>query len=224
MSTKPSAFIVGYTGEVGKQLASLAHSSADFSRLLLIGRRKVDDWEGKENVQQKVANFDEIETNTEVFRGADIGYCCLGTTRAKSGRDGFLKVDHDYVVGVAKAAKAAGCKQFHLVSSRGANYASWNLYMSTKGKVEREIGELGFEHFSIYRPGFLLCDRQETRFGERLASFALKPVIALRPTWISVPTVDVARAMLQNSVRAQQSAALLENEDIHRLAAAYEAR
>lgn len=66
-----------------------------------------------------------------------------------------MKVDHDYVLNVAKAAKENGCEQFHLVSSTGANKDSWFLYPKTKGLVEEHVGELSFQRFSIYRPGLV---------------------------------------------------------------------
>jgi uncharacterized protein YbjT (DUF2867 family) len=47
-------------------------------------------------------------------------------------QDGFVKVDHDYVVNVARVAKEAGCKHFNLVTSTGANANSPMLYPQTK--------------------------------------------------------------------------------------------
>ena len=67
-------------------------------------------------------------------------------------KEGFRKVDYDYIVGVAKLAKKNGCKEFHLVSSDGANKDSSFLYMKTKGEAEDAISQLEFEKYSIYRP------------------------------------------------------------------------
>jgi len=36
--------------------------------------------------EQKVIDFDDIESHSSVFSGLDVGYCCLGTTRGKSGK------------------------------------------------------------------------------------------------------------------------------------------
>ena len=49
-------------------------------------------------------------------------------------------------------AKKHGCKQFHLVSSAGADKNSMLLYPKTKGESEEAISNLGFEKTSIYRP------------------------------------------------------------------------
>ena len=65
-------------------------------------------------------DFDNLDDHKEAFQGADVAFCCLGTTRAKSGKEGFIKVDYDYVVNSAKLLKESGkCKDFHLVSSQG---------------------------------------------------------------------------------------------------------
>jgi hypothetical protein len=47
-------------------------------------------------------------------------------------KEGFIKVDYDYIVGSAKMAKAAGVEHFSLISSGGANANSWFLYMKVK--------------------------------------------------------------------------------------------
>ena len=65
-------------------------------------------------------DFDKLEDHKEAFQGAGVGFCCLGTTRAKSGKEGFIKVDYDYVLESAKILKESGkCTDFHLVSSQG---------------------------------------------------------------------------------------------------------
>ena len=65
-------------------------------------------------------DFDKLDDHQEAFQGADLGICCLGTTRGKAGKEGFIKVDYDYVLNSAKILKDSGkCKDFHLVSSTG---------------------------------------------------------------------------------------------------------
>jgi hypothetical protein len=35
--------------------------------------------------EQKLVNFDNLSENEDAFAGLDVVYCCLGTTRGKSG-------------------------------------------------------------------------------------------------------------------------------------------
>lgn len=156
-----SAFVLGATGEVGRELTNLLASNENFSRIVLIGRRKIElNAEKFSRVEQAVVDFDKLTDSADVFKGFDVGYCCLGTTRHKAGVDGFVKVDRDYVVESAKLAKEAGCQQFHLVTAQGSNKNSFFLYPKTKGEAEEAVSNVGFERLAIYRPGLLLCDRQ----------------------------------------------------------------
>ena len=47
-------------------------------------------------------------------------------------QEGFIRVDHDYVLKSAELAKAGGCSQFHLESSKGADKNSGFLYLKVK--------------------------------------------------------------------------------------------
>lgn len=67
-----------------------------------------------------MVDFDKLEESKDAFSSVDMAFCCLGTTRGKAGKEGFVKVDLDYVVNSAKLLKDNGdCKEFHLVSSKG---------------------------------------------------------------------------------------------------------
>jgi oxidoreductase len=122
---KLRAFILGATGEVGKEVVSEAASNENYGQIVLVGRRKIDfpDDSPAKRCEQRVVDFDDLEKHADAFKNFDVGFCCLGTTRGKSGADGFVKVDHDYVVNAAKLAKEGGCKHFLLCSSqvRGDN-------------------------------------------------------------------------------------------------------
>lgn len=107
-------------------------------------------------------------------------------------------MDHDYVVNTAKLAKAGGTKHLHLVSSGGANKDSTFLYMKTKGEVEAELTEMGFQRLSIYRPGVLLPERREdVRLPELMLRMFLKPLDRCR--WFSVDTELLGRVIVANT-------------------------
>uniref|UniRef100_A0A914W7G1 Protein HTATIP2 n=1 Tax=Plectus sambesii TaxID=2011161 RepID=A0A914W7G1_9BILA len=197
MSTK-TAFVLGYTGGIGQQIARLLLEKRIFKNVVLIGRREVD-FGGDplyKDVIQRVVDFDKIEEHQQAFEGAEVGFCALGTTRAKVGKEGFIKVDHDYIVNSAKVAKAAGCQHFSLISSKDANANSWFLYLKVKGEAERDVEALNFPRLTINRPGVLEGERAEARFGEKVAAFAFKPIKYFRPTALSIPIVTVAKAAI----------------------------
>uniref|UniRef100_A0AAZ1WYL2 Protein HTATIP2 n=1 Tax=Oreochromis aureus TaxID=47969 RepID=A0AAZ1WYL2_OREAU len=211
-----SCFILGASGETGKVLLQELLERNIFSKITLIGRRQLT-FEGKtyENLVQEVVDFEKLDDYAAAFQGHDVGYCCLGTTRAKAGAEGFIRVDHDYVLKSAELAKAGGCTQFHLESSRGANKKSGFLYLKVKGQVEADIEALGFDRFAIYRPGVLLVDRQESRPAEWMARKFFSTVSAVGFRSMAVPIQEVAQAMVSNTVlQPEQKTEILENKDI----------
>ncbi|XP_059377804.1 oxidoreductase HTATIP2-like isoform X1 [Carassius carassius] len=213
-----TCFILGASGETGKALLKEIVEHNIFSKITLIGRRQLT-FEDKsyENLVQKVVDFEKLDEYAEAFQGHDVGYCCLGTTKAKAGAEGFVRVDHDYVLKSAELAKAGGCSHFHLESSKGADKTSSFLYLKTKGQVEAEIEDLGFERFSIYRPAVLLVDREESRPAEWVAQKFLGAFSSVFPT-MSISITAVARAMVINTFKdGEKKVEILENKAIYNL-------
>ena len=218
--TNLTGFVVGGTGEVGKELVKKLVQNPNFSKVVLISRREINFPSENDytKVEQKIVNFDDLKNHSDAFAGTDVGFCCLGTTRAAAGADGFVKVDHGYVLDSAKMAKESGCEEFHLVSSTGANKDSYFLYPQTKGRVEHDIKELGFKHLFIYQPGLLLCERAEPRFGEKLLRVAMSALDYSRMH--SISTEDVAKSMLACALKKEKTQIrLLSNSDIKNEAA-----
>ncbi|XP_059150878.1 oxidoreductase HTATIP2-like isoform X2 [Physella acuta] len=213
-----SAFVLGYTGEVGRALVEELNRLKVFKRVVLIGRRQIPLDLGPE-FEQKVVDFENIDDYKGVFRGIDTGFCCLGTTRAKAGVQGFIRVDHDYVLLSAEIAKAEGCKHFSIVSSQGADKNSGFLYPRTKGQVEEALKVMHFNRLSVYRPGVLLCDREESRPMEAAFRLVLKPVAYFFPTAITTPVSVVTLAMINNVVASSNSSTfeVYDNKAIHQL-------
>ncbi|XP_038846147.1 oxidoreductase HTATIP2-like [Salvelinus namaycush] len=214
-----SCFILGASGETGKELLKEIVERKLFSKITLIGRRQLT-FEDKafENLVQEVVDFEKLDDYAAVFQGHDVGYCCLGTTKAKAGADGFIRVDHDYVLKSAELAKAGGCSHFNLESSKGADKTSGFLYLKVKGQVEADIEPLGFERFSIYRPAVLMVDRQESRPTEWFARKVLGPISSMFPTAMSIPIQSVTRAMVANTlIPAGEKVEILENKAIYDL-------
>jgi oxidoreductase len=82
--------------------------------------------------------------------------------------ENFVKIDKDYVINAAKLIREQNPTadlQFLYCSSAGANPDSSFLYMKTKGEIERELAEIGFNKVTIFRPGFLKADRVRVNFS-----------------------------------------------------------
>jgi len=220
MSGSKVALVLGATGETGKEVVSQLVRCPTYNKILCLGRRIVDlpaSGEGWEKVEQAVVDYDNLAESEDKFSGVDSAFCCLGTTRAKAGKEGFIKVDHDYVLSAAKLLQSSNCPDFHLLSSKGSNTSSWLLYTSTKGKVEEAAKQLNFPRLCIYRPGLLVCEREESRMGESCARWVAGMVDGTSMGW-SVPTSVVAASMVATSLSPpSQGVEVMEHQDIVRV-------
>jgi len=177
------------------------------------------DWRSWRRDWRTLANSISVEnSHCPSDRNIKKAFCCLGTTRAKSGKEGFIKVDYTYVLKSAELLKAGGCNEFHLLTSKGSNQDTWFLYPSTKGKVEEAVKGLGFTKLGIYRPSLLITPggREEKRMGEGWLQ-SLANWIDKSHSW-SVPVSIVARAMLLASENSSSGVTLLEHNEIVELA------
>ena len=113
--------VLGGTGATGKHVINELRANEDVAKIKMITRREVElpEGPGLEKVEQVLVDFDNLDKSKADFNEVDVAFCCLGTTRRQAGKEGFIKVDYDYVVNSAKILKDAECKDFHLLSSIG---------------------------------------------------------------------------------------------------------
>lgn len=167
-----------------------------------------------ENLQGK------LEEVQQAHGPLDVVFCAHGTTRAASGSDeAFIHMDKDMVVEMARAAKAAGVRHFSLVSSAGADKDSMFLYLRTKGQLIEDIKAMGFERFSVFKPGLLITEeRPEARIGEKIA-VAIDPFLSWlgRTTGVksleSIAVEDLAASMIANAMRPASTTNGFEDYD-----------
>ncbi|TDW68665.1 uncharacterized protein YbjT (DUF2867 family) [Novosphingobium sp. PhB55] len=153
--------LVGASGLVGAAVIEESIRRPDV-RIIGVARREVPLPAGA-RLEILVGGTGEWPTLIEAAHG-DVLVCALGTTRKAAGSDeAFRAVDHDLVLETARAARAAGIDRMILVSSVGADAESTNLYLRTKGEVEKALSELGFARLDILRPGLLRGRRIEDR-------------------------------------------------------------
>jgi len=166
------ALIAGATGLVGGILVDLLKGDPFYSRVVAISRRKLAGADG-EKISQVIADYESIGDNKESLK-ADHIFCCLGTTMKKAGsKEAFRQVDYKYPLRLAEICQAGGANQFLLVSALGADPKSNVFYSRVKGEIERDIGQLDYESYHIFRPSLILGARKEKRLGERLGKIAM---------------------------------------------------
>ncbi|MDC0743993.1 NAD(P)H-binding protein [Polyangium mundeleinium] len=216
-----TALLAGATGLVGRSCLERLLEHPAYARVIVLVRRPTGITHDK--LQEIRADFDALEGLSSVPAVDDV-FITLGTTiKAAGSRPAFSKVDHDYVVSVAKIGKRAGARRLSLVSSIGADRSSMNFYLRVKGEAERDVSDLGYECVDILRPSMLLGDRTEHRAGEAFAAPILRgvsgamigPLRVYRP----IEARDVAAAMVAGLVSDATAGVRIRTfDDIRQLA------
>lgn len=213
MPAKRIAAIAGSTGLVGRQLIEQLLDSTRYTDVHAIGRR------APPAVHKKLHVIASDLRTIATLPTIDDAFCCLGTTIKKAGSQAaFRAVDFDMVLNFAKAAKQAGATRFLVVSAMGANAKSSVFYNRVKGEMEQALREMDFKSLTIFRPSFLVGERDEARMGERLgiavfsalAPLMIGPARKVRPVEAEV----VSRAMFAAAANDVAGVTAVESDEI----------
>lgn len=212
--TAPSRLLlVGATGAVGQAVLRQALADSRVAQVVALTRRPLAAATKLTNV---VVDFDNLPADA-LWWQVDAVICTLGTTRRAAGsQDKFAAVDRDLPLHIARLARAAGATRFGLNSSLGADAASGNFYLRTKGEAEEAIRQLGYPGYAVVRPSLIDAGRVESRPGEGLAlMFArvLDPLIPRR--WRAVTPDAIARTLLDAVLAPAPISHVFESEELH---------
>ncbi len=192
------ALLAGAGGFVGGYVLEALLQAPDIGRVFAITRRPL----GREHsrLANRIVQFDKLQSQLQGLT-CQVALCCLGTTQREAGSEqAFRRVDVDYVLSFAAAAKAAQVQRFIVVSSVGANPESRNFYLKTKGEMEAQLATVGIPALDIFQPGLLLGWRSQSRPLELLARLAMPLVNPLlfgaREQYRGIPARTVAAAMV----------------------------
>src|ERR1700694_5970066 len=199
VATPRTALLAGATGLVGRALLSLLLASRHYRSVHVLLRRTPPDIKASAKLKIHQVDFARLPA---AFPTVDDVFIALGTTIKLAGSEAaFRQVDFDFVVNVARAAKAAGAKRLAVVSALGADAKSRIFYNRVKGEMEAAIAQLGYESVVIARPSMLLGDRaalgQPARSSEIWAARLLAPLGWIMPKGVRpIPARAVASALL----------------------------
>lgn len=207
------ALLAGASGLVGGYVLRrlLAHPS--YARVHVLVRQELPLSHPK--LVQHIVDFENLQA--DLAAGVQDVFCCLGTTIRQAGsQQAFRHVDHDYPIALATLGKAAGAKQFLLVSALGADAHSRIFYNRTKGETERDILDIGLSRVLYMRPSLLLGDRSRPRLGETVGAMVgglIGPLfIGSMRKYRPIAADDVAAAMLYAATHDIGSGAIESNE------------
>lgn len=187
--------VLGATGLVGSALVRLL-LDLELVQVTALGRRGTG--EQHPRLRERLLDFENASSFGEQIHGQAL-VSALGTTLKTAGsQDAQWKVDYQYQLEVARAARQNGVSHYVLVSSTGANPQARVFYSRMKGQLEDAIQSLGFSSLTILRPGILDGERVERRPGERAALGVLRslPQALLPASARPVPVRTVGAAAI----------------------------
>ncbi len=199
VATPRTALLAGATGLVGRALLSALLASKDYGSVHVLLRRTPPEIKGSAKLKIHEVDFARLPA---AFPAVDDVFIALGTTIKSAGSEAaFRRVDFDFVVNTARAARAAGARRLAVVSALGADPTSRIFYSRVKGEMEIAILQLGYDSVVIAQPSMLSGDRaalgQPPRSGEVWAARLLAPLGWIMPRNVRpIPASAVASALL----------------------------
>ncbi|NKL21252.1 NAD-dependent dehydratase [Rhizobium leguminosarum] len=190
--------LVGSTGLVGRHALDLALQDRRVDRVIAPTRRTIRE---HPKLLSPLVDFDCLPAKAPWWN-VDAVVCTLGTTMRSAGSgDAFRKVDYGYPLEVGRLARTHGANTYVLNSAIGADVGSRFFYNRTKGELERDLANLGWQSFTAVRPGLIGGDRDEYRLAERAALLVVRTLGSAIPRRWRINTAErIAHALLESAI------------------------
>ena len=196
-----TALLFGSSGLIGGHLLNKLIQNNGYNKIKIFVRTEPEIKDSKIEIIK--ADFNNLKNHIEDIKGDDC-FFCIGTTKQNSpDKNEYKRIERDMPVEIARIAKANSVNSFVYVSSGFADPKNSGSYLRYKGEVEEELKKLNFTKLGIVRPSFLLGNRKEKRFGEKIGIFLFKllsplflgPLKKMKP----IHSEKVAKAMIKIS-------------------------
>ncbi len=167
-----TALLFGSSGLIGEHLLNNLIQNNDYNKIKIFVRSEPKIKDPKIEIIKP--DFNNLKKHTEDIKGDDC-FFCIGTTKQNSpDKNDYKRIERDMPVEIAKISKANSVNSFIYVSSGFADPKNSGAYLRYKGEVEEELKKLNFTKLGIMRPSFLMGNRKEKRFGEKIGIFLFK--------------------------------------------------
>jgi uncharacterized protein YbjT (DUF2867 family) len=212
MAERRSALLVGATGLIGSFVLQRLLAVSAYRTVTVWARRPL----ALHGQGLRTATFDFEDLRFHKVEADDV-FCCLGTTmRHARTREVFRRVDHDYVVALAKAAARGSARRLLVVSALGADPRSRVFYNRVKGEMEDAVTAAGVPTTIFFRPTLLRGPRDEFRLGERIGLAVGDLLGPILDKYRPIEAEAVATAMIKAALKNMPSG-VIESDEIRAL-------
>ena len=215
MDERRSVLVLGGTGLVGSECIRLLLADDSCANVVVLARKSATET-FPDKLQWHSVDFDNLESQSELF-AVDQIICALGTTVRKTpSRDVYRKVDYEYPLLAARLGLATGASHYLVVTAIGANSKSPIFYNRLKGELEDGLALLDYPSVTIARPSVLIGERAEPRLSEKIA---WKLSFLTPKKYKPVKASSVARALVNAGRLNAPGLRIIPNEEIEAAAA-----
>lgn len=155
-----TALILGGTGLVGSHVVTQLNEDANYSKIIVLSRRKA--FENLKKVEVIITDFKDFSF-ISALPPIDSIFSCLGTTKKQTpNKQAYLEIEIGIPTKVLSALEQAENRpsKIHVVSTIGANAKSGIFYIKMKGELEALIAESFIPQKFIYQPAVILGERE----------------------------------------------------------------
>ena len=208
----------GATGAVGSEVLRTLLPHPDVQKILTLGRRPVELPDAPAHLEQRTIDVHDPASYAEYLDDYNVAVCTLGVGEPSAvSKADFIALDKTAVLRFAGVCRAKGVRDFHLLSSVGADAKSMNYYLRTKGELNAALAELGFERLSIYQPSMILTPENRYGFTQGIALWLWPKLDAvLRGSWRryrGIPVAQLGAAIGRNVFREERGVEHLEYDE-----------
>ena len=209
-----TALLFGSSGLIGGHLVNILIQNNSYNKIKLFVRSEPKIKDPK--IELVKTDFNNLKKHIEDIKGDDC-FFCIGTTKKNSpDKNEYKRIERDMPLEIAEIAKANSVNSFIYVSSGFADPKNSGAYLRYKGEVEEELKKLNFSKLGIMRPSFLMGNRKEKRYGEKIGIFLFKllsplflgPLKKMKP----IKAEEVAKAMINVAQKDYEQIIFESNE------------
>lgn len=149
--------LTGATGMIGQGVLRECLAAGDVTEVVTVGRTPVGVSHPKLKDVVRANLFDWSDAS-ELLRGVDACFYCLGVSSSGMSEADYTRVTLDLTLAVATAVKAASPDVTFVFVSGASTDASGKgsvMWARVKGQAENALKAMGFRRLFLFRPGYI---------------------------------------------------------------------
>lgn len=158
MKTSIHVIITGATGMVGEGVLHMCLLAPQVAKVLIINRRSTGIHHPK-LTEILHADFMNVEALSEVVRGYDACFFCLGVSSVGMKEATYYQLTYELTIGFARLLSNQNSNMTFCYVSGSGTYHSENgclMWARIKGKTERALLQLPFKSVYLFRPAIII--------------------------------------------------------------------